>query len=60
MTFVDDKLRHLDDVAGLGVRCVLAGWGYNSERERRAAVERGYTVAGLIDLERQLLHGPLV
>ncbi len=60
MTFVDDKVRHLDAVAGLGVRCVLAGWGYNGERERRAAHERGYAVADLIDLERQVLPEPLV
>jgi phosphoglycolate phosphatase-like HAD superfamily hydrolase len=58
MTFVDDKVRHLDAVAGLGVRCVLAGWGYNGERERRAARERGYTVADLLHLERDLLPAP--
>ena len=37
LTFVDDKLNHLETVAPLGVRCVLAAWGYNGERERRAA-----------------------
>lgn len=60
MTFVDDKVRHLDAVASLGVRCVLAGWGYNGERERRTARERGYTVAALADLDEQLFPGPLV
>ncbi len=60
MTFVDDKLRHLDDVAGLGVRCVLAAWGYNGERERRAAAARGYTLANLADLEERLIPGPLI
>jgi phosphoglycolate phosphatase-like HAD superfamily hydrolase len=60
MTFVDDKLRHLDAVAGLGVRCVLAGWGYNGERERNAAAARGYTVASLEHLAEQLLPGCLV
>ena len=33
MTFVDDKLNHLDDVAPLGIRCALAAWGFNGPRE---------------------------
>jgi len=47
ITFVDDKLNHLDAVAPLGVRCVLAAWGYNGERERRGARARGYEVCTL-------------
>jgi phosphoglycolate phosphatase-like HAD superfamily hydrolase len=49
ITFVDDKLNHLDAVAPLGVRCVLAAWGYNGERERRGARERGHEVCTLDD-----------
>jgi phosphoglycolate phosphatase-like HAD superfamily hydrolase len=49
MTFVDDKVNHLDAVAPLGVRCVLAAWGYNGDRERALAEERGYVVRGLED-----------
>jgi phosphoglycolate phosphatase-like HAD superfamily hydrolase len=60
LTFVDDKLSHLDAAAGLGVRCVLAGWGYNGERERALARERGYPVAELTDLEARLLPPRLV
>jgi phosphoglycolate phosphatase-like HAD superfamily hydrolase len=47
MTFVDDKVNHLDAVAPLGVRCVLAAWGYNGPREHALARARGYTVCTL-------------
>jgi phosphoglycolate phosphatase-like HAD superfamily hydrolase len=47
ITFVDDKVNHLDAVAPLGVRCVLAGWGYNGPREEQLARSRGYPVAAL-------------
>jgi phosphoglycolate phosphatase-like HAD superfamily hydrolase len=53
-TFVDDKVNHLDTVARLGVRCALAGWGYNGDRERTLAMERGYLVCGLDDVEARL------
>ena len=54
MTFVDDKVNHLDDVAPLGVRCALAAWGYNDRREHELARARGYSVCRLEDVERQL------
>jgi len=54
MTFVDDKVNHLDAVAPLGVRCVLAAWGYNGDRERDLARERGYVVCSLAEAERVL------
>ena len=54
VTFVDDKVNHLLDVAPLGARCVLAGWGYNGERERREATRAGLLVCGLDDLEERL------
>ncbi|HEY5657521.1 MAG TPA: HAD family hydrolase [Myxococcota bacterium] len=54
ITFLDDKVNHLDDVARLGVRCGLACWGYNGEREARLARERGYLVCHLDDVEAQL------
>lgn len=54
MTFVDDKVNHLDHVASLGVRGVLAAWGYNGPREHEAARARGYEVATLEDAERCL------
>ncbi|MCA9261718.1 MAG: HAD family hydrolase [Planctomycetales bacterium] len=53
-TFIDDKVNHLDSVAPLGVRCVLAGWGYNTPREHALAEERGYLVCSLDDCQRQL------
>lgn len=44
LTFVDDKFNHLEDVAPLGVRCVLAAWGYNGQREQVLAQQAGYRV----------------
>jgi phosphoglycolate phosphatase-like HAD superfamily hydrolase len=54
MTFVDDKVSHLESAAGLGVRCVLAAWGYNGGRERERAREQGFLVCGLDDVEAAL------
>jgi phosphoglycolate phosphatase-like HAD superfamily hydrolase len=54
LTFVDDKVNHLEAVAGLGVRCVLAAWGYNGAREQRRARALGFLVCQLDDVERQL------
>jgi phosphoglycolate phosphatase-like HAD superfamily hydrolase len=54
ITFVDDKLNHLDNVSGLGVRCGLAAWGYNGRREWQAAERAGHLVLHLDDLEAQL------
>jgi phosphoglycolate phosphatase-like HAD superfamily hydrolase len=58
MTFVDDKVSHLDAVASLGVRCALAAWGYNGPREHRLARAHGHLVLGLDDVEGQLFAGP--
>jgi hypothetical protein len=41
-------------VAGLGVRCALAAWGYNGEREIELARQRGYRVCTLENAEQQL------
>jgi phosphoglycolate phosphatase-like HAD superfamily hydrolase len=54
LTFVDDKVRHLDRVAPLGVRCALAAWGHNGPREHRLARERGYLVCRLDDVEERI------
>jgi phosphoglycolate phosphatase-like HAD superfamily hydrolase len=54
ITFVDDKLNHLASVAPLGVRCVLAAWGYNGERERALARAAGFAVCTIGGLERLL------
>jgi phosphoglycolate phosphatase-like HAD superfamily hydrolase len=51
VTFVDDKVNHLEDVAGIGARCVLAAWGYNGARERRVAEARGFLVCELGEFE---------
>jgi phosphoglycolate phosphatase-like HAD superfamily hydrolase len=57
ITFVDDKLNNLEAVAPLGVRCVLAAWGYNGERERSRAREVGFPVCGFAEAEA-VLFGP--
>ncbi len=54
ITFVDDKTNHLDSVAGLGVRCGLATWGYNGPREVAWARAQGYLVLSLDDVEARL------
>ena len=58
MTFVDDKVNHLDAVATLGVRCALSAWGYNGPREHRLAREHGHRVCSLDDVEAQLFGAP--
>ena len=57
ITFVDDKVNHLVKVAALGVRPVLAGWGFNTQREHARARELGYAVATLDDAEAVLFEG---
>ncbi len=54
VTFIDDKVNHLIDVAEIGAHCLLAGWGYNGEREFAVAREAGFQVLSLADLDRQL------
>jgi len=54
ITFVDDKVNHLQDVEGLGVRPVLAGWGYNDEREAKLARSLGFAVCTLETAEALL------
>jgi phosphoglycolate phosphatase-like HAD superfamily hydrolase len=51
MHFVDDKLLHLTAVRDMGVRCYLAGWGFNTERERREAREAGFGVLSMRGFE---------
>jgi hypothetical protein len=54
ITFVDDKLNHLEKVRPLGVRPVLATWGYNTPREHRLARERGIPIATLTTAAAEL------
>jgi phosphoglycolate phosphatase-like HAD superfamily hydrolase len=54
ITFLDDKVNHLDATAGLGIRCALAAWGYNGPREHDLARARGYLLCRLEDVERRL------
>lgn len=57
ITFVDDKVNHLDTVAPLGVRCALAAWGYNGPREHRLARAHGHLLCTLDDVEARLFDG---
>ncbi len=50
MTFIDDKVSHLLECAGLGVRLLLAGWGYNGPGERAQAAEHGIKTLALEEL----------
>ena len=58
ITFVDDKLNHLETVAPLGVRPILAGWGFNTpEGARSRRPKKASTVANFDDVERVLYGG---
>ncbi len=57
ITFVDDKVNHLVRVAELGVRPVLAGWGFNTDREHVLAHELGFEVASLERADEVLFKG---
>jgi phosphoglycolate phosphatase-like HAD superfamily hydrolase len=57
LTFLEDKVNHLESVAPLGVRCALAAWGYNGPREHARARELGFLVCRLDDVEAQLFGG---
>ena len=54
ISFVDDKVNHLEDVSSLGVRPVLAAWGYNGPREQERARACGFEVCSLEAAERVL------
>lgn len=56
VTFVDDKVNHLEGVASLGVRCALATWGYNGPREHARARALGFLVIDLTDAEAVLFR----
>lgn len=57
ITFVDDKVNHLEGVAPLGVRPVLAAWGFNTPREHALTRELGFEVANFEDAESVLYGG---
>jgi phosphoglycolate phosphatase-like HAD superfamily hydrolase len=57
ITFVDDKVNHLQRVAPLGVRPILAGWGFNTPREHRLAEGLGFEIANLNTVEAVLFKG---
>ncbi len=50
MTFIDDKVSHLLECAGLGVRLLMSGWGYNGPRQRAQAAEHGIKTLELKEL----------
>lgn len=55
ITFIDDKVSHLDAVAELRLQGVLAAWGYNAAPEQERARARGYRVLELDQIEAELL-----
>jgi phosphoglycolate phosphatase-like HAD superfamily hydrolase len=57
ITFVDDKVNHLVRVAELGVRPVLAGWGFNTQREHELAHMLDFEVADLETADEVLFKG---
>lgn len=57
ITFVDDKVNHLQDVAPLGVRPVLASWGFNTPREHDLAKKHSIAIANIDDAETVIFGG---
>jgi phosphoglycolate phosphatase-like HAD superfamily hydrolase len=55
LTFIDDKVNHLQAVASLGIRAVLADWGHNTPREHQLARDLGFEVLSLDTMEQRLL-----
>ena len=54
VTFIDDKVNHLISVAESGARCLLAGWGYNGERELEVARKAGFAIVTIEELDARL------
>jgi phosphoglycolate phosphatase-like HAD superfamily hydrolase len=59
ITFVDDKVNHLESVSDLGVRPTLAAWGYNTKREHQRALDLGYDVVTLETAATALFGGEI-
>ncbi|MBS3131876.1 hypothetical protein J4212_05570 [Candidatus Woesearchaeota archaeon] len=49
--FVDDILANLEKVQPLGVKCVLAAWGYSNDSQKEEARAKGMEVVSLEDFE---------
>lgn len=50
ITFIDDLLENLDQVAPTGAQGGLAAWGYNTEDLRAQASVQGYPVLDLLEI----------
>ena len=42
--FVDDQVRHFPKLIKKGVKCYLAAWGYNNEKQPQEAKKQGATI----------------
>jgi phosphoglycolate phosphatase-like HAD superfamily hydrolase len=51
MHFIDDKVLHLVSAAGLGVKCYLSMWGFNTPREHAVAKREGFVLLRLEELK---------
>jgi phosphoglycolate phosphatase-like HAD superfamily hydrolase len=49
--FIDDKVLHLVSAAGLGVKCYLSLWGFNTPREHALAKREGFVLLELDQLK---------
>lgn len=54
VAFIEDLLENLHNVAPLGVRLVLADWGYNTPTDRARASAEGVEVVSLENLTERL------
>ena len=54
VVFIDDLMDNLEQVSPTGAHGFLAGWGYNTERERERARSAGYRVLEQENILQQL------
>ena len=54
LVFVDDMLEQLRPVVGIGVKPVMADWGYSTKAQKEIAMKEGITLVGQENLAGQI------
>jgi len=54
--FIDDLMENLRHVRSTGCICVMANWGYNNEKERNKARNKGFPIIGRKNILGQLFE----
>ena len=51
---MDDQVETLIKMKSLGIKCYLAGWGYNDEKQKARARDAGIPVLALDDFYKTM------